>query len=560
MMNSQENYNHVSVLIVGGGPAGLSAAIALKGANKDIDVVVLEKGNAIGSHNLSGAVIEARPLKQLLDEFKPDWEKLPGAEAIFSRQVDKDDVSFLYGGKNCQDMTLLIKAAKKMKLAFGDMDNHGNHIVSISELSRFLGTVATSLGVEIHTGFSVREVVYDKENKVVTGVWLVDQGLDREGNRLPNYTESEQVTTDFLILAEGPCGLVTEDFVEKAGMVRASNQLYSVGVKNIIKVSDDKYKSFGDNRVAHTMGYPLWGPISGPAIFGGGFAYSNGKNQIALGIIAGADWKYCNFNPQRALEDLKQHSFISQYIDEGELVEAGVKIIPEGGYYAIPRSKGLYGENSIGCGNAIIVGDSAGFVNMRKIKGLHNAIESGMIAGKSVAQCLQKPNKTAEVYTELIEESAVMTEMRQAKDFRAIIAKFGQAIGMPLTLVSKFLPNFETEKDYQTMTGEKFQYDVDRAFDKAAFAAMAATEHREEQPSHLKILDHNICNYQCSEDFERACITFCPAAVYEEIEAETVAANPSNCLHCKTCHIKCPFDNIRWVVPEGAGGPRYKQM
>lgn len=564
MTKSKENYSHVTALVVGAGPAGLSTAIAVKSGNRDIDVAVLEKGNSIGNHNLSGAVIEFAPLNRLLNEAKPDWRGIKDAEDIFSRRVKSDDLCFLAGKERSVNISPLVRIGKWFRLPFGDMDNYDNHIVSISELTRFLGEIALSLGVEIYTGFGVREIVYDKIKGKVNGVRLVDQGIDREGATLPNYVKGEEITADIIILAEGANGLVTEDFIMKAGLKRKINQVFSVGVKEIIKVSDSRYKQFGENRVLHTIGYPLWLPIVGPTIFGGGFVYSYGKDQISIGIIAGADWKYCNFNPQKALEDFKQHRFIRQFIEGGKLIEAGVKIIPEGGYYAIPRYNGQYignkAGNTIGYKNVIIAGDGAGFVNMRKMKGLHNAVESGMIAGRSAVQCIDRPDKAAEIYTELLERSSVMDEMRSSKNFRSIVARFGPMAGLSLSIIGRFLPIIDVEKDSKTMTGNRFKYDSDAEYDKTTFVALAGVEHREDQPSHLSILDSEICNKECDPRFGRPCIGFCPAGVYEKINGKTLAANPSNCLHCKTCQIKCPYDNIRWTVPEGGGGPRYKQM
>lgn len=563
MISVNENFNHVSVLIIGGGPAGLSAAISVKSENKDIDVILLEKGNAIGNHNLSGAVIELDPLIRLLDKAKPDWKEIKSAEDLFNNKVKNDDLRFLFGKKYAINLSPLVGIGKNIGLPLGDMDNHGNHIVSISKLARFLEEIALSLGVEIYTGFGVKEILYDKTNGNITGVKLVDQGIDKEWKQQPNYVKGEEIKPKIVILAEGANGYVTEDFIEKAGLKRRVKQVYSVGVKEIIKVSNDKYKLFGENRVVHTMGYPLWLPIVGPAIFGGGIAYSYGNNQIAIGIIAGADWKYFNFNPQKALSDFKQSNFIKQFIDEGELIETGVKVIPEGGYYAIPRYSQYNNgntSNTIGYDNVMIVGDSAGFVNMHKIKGLHNAIESGSLSGKTAAQCIDNPNIAADVYTKLIENSAIMEEMKAAKNFRAIVSKFGQTVGLFLSSIGKFLPKINIEKDSQSMKHIKFKFSNEDEFDKAAFVALTGTEHREDQPSHLSILDNHICNDKCESNFNRPCITFCPAGVYEKINDDTVAANPSNCLHCKTCQIKCPYDNITWNVPEGEGGPRYKQM
>jgi len=330
-----------------------------------------------------------------------------------------------------------------------------------------------------------------------------------------------------------------------------------VGVKEIIQVSSRQYKRFGNDRVIHAMGYPIWTPIIGPGMFGGGICYPVEDEHIAVGMIVGADWKYCDFNPQDALTKFKNHGFIKQFIEGGTVVEAGAKMIPEGGFLAIPRDPQT---GSIGKANTLILGDSAGFVNMLKIKGLHNAIDSGIKAADAIVENLENPESAAVRYTEMIDKSTVGKEMKSAKNFRQTVAKFGPLQGMPLSVFGGLLPEFETEKDYEAMTIARYRLKPNQNFDKDTFTAVAATEHREEQPSHLTILDSEICRSKCTPLFGSPCITFCPAGVYETIHDEVEPANPSNCLHCKTCQRKCPFDNIRWTVPEGSGGPRYKRM
>jgi electron-transferring-flavoprotein dehydrogenase len=232
-------------------------------------------------------------------------------------------------------------------------------------------------------------------------------------------------------------------------------------------------------------------------------------------------------------------------------------MIPEGGWYAVPRDPE---SRSIGKGNVMILGDSAGFVNMLKIKGLHNAIDSGIQAAKAIVATLDKPNAAAQRYTENVEQSNIAKEMKIAKNFRQTVAKFGPLQGMPLSVLGGSLPKFHVEKDYEAMTTAPYRLKPNQSFDKDTFTAVAATAHREEQPSHLTILDPAICTTKCLPVFHAPCITFCPAGVYEAIHGQPKPANPSNCLHCKTCQRKCPFDNIRWTAPEGGGGPRYKRM
>ena len=556
-MSPHSNYNKVQVLIVGAGPSGLAAAIHLKTLKPDAEICVIDKAADLGNHNLSGAVLEPRALHNLLDSALPDWQHRDTAGDILARTVDKDNVMFLLGTKFAFNIFFAIRLARMFRLGFGQMMHKGDYVVSISKLTRWLGKIAADMGVEILTGFAADDIVLDESGRTAAAVKLVDQGLDREGHQQPNFTPGEIINPSFIILAEGCDGLLTEKLIEKAKLQRQENQLYSVGIKEIIKVTPGQYAKFTDGRVVHAMGYPLWTPFIGPGMFGGGIMYPVETDHIAVGMIVGADWKYHDFNPQDALTSFKNHRFVKQFIEGGTVVEAGAKMIPEGGYYAIPRDPQT---NSIGKGNVLLLGDCAGFVNMLKIKGLHNAIESGIFAAKAVAENLDKPALAAQAYTALLEKSLIMAEMKSAKSFRQAVAEFGPFQGLPLSILGGWLPRFDIEKDYQAMTPGCYRLRPNQHFDKDTFTAMAGTRHREEQPSHLTILDSNVCKTKCTPKFNSPCITFCPAGVYETVHDQVRPANPSNCLHCKTCQRKCPFDNIRWTCPEGTGGPRYKRM
>jgi electron-transferring-flavoprotein dehydrogenase len=558
MSQDMSQFEKIEVLIVGGGPAGLSAAIRLKALRPKTEICVIEKGQSLGNHNLSGAVLEKHALSQLLNDVMPEWEKSEEAADVLGNEIDKDDIMFLPGKNLSFNISVFMRMAKKLHIGIGQMVHHGDYSVSISRLTRWLGDIAKNLGVEILTGFAADDIILDESKEKVTAVRLVDQGLDREGNKQANYTPGEIIKADFVILAEGCDGLLTEKLIEKACLKRKANQLYSVSIKELIKVNPGQYENFTKGRVVHAMGYPIWTPVIGPGMFGGGIVYAGLKDHLSVGMIVGADWKYCDFNPEDALVLFKQHRFVRRFIEGGTVVEAGAKMIPEGGYYAIPRDEKT---GAIGTGNCMILGDSAGFVNMLKIKGLHNAIISGIKASEAICESTEQPQEAAVKYTQKLEGSSVATEMKSARKFRQSVAKFGPLIGMPLSIVfGNLLPLFKIEKDYERMTGAKYRLKPEQKFDKDTFTAQAATEHREEQPSHLSIINRNICAQQCAPKFGRPCITFCPAGVYETIGDTLMAANASNCVHCKTCQRKCPFDNIRWTAPEGGGGPRYKRM
>ncbi|MBN1505774.1 MAG: 4Fe-4S dicluster domain-containing protein [Sedimentisphaerales bacterium] len=555
-MPNYDEYSKTSVLVVGAGPAGLSAAIQLKVLKPDMDVCVIDKALDLGNHNLSGAVLEKEPLGTLLDAAKPGWRDTDEARQVLANVIDKDDIMFLLGRKLAFPIFPMIKMAGGMGLAFGQMIHHGDYSVSISRLTKWLGGIAKGLGVDVLTGFAADHVVFAGD-ALASGVKLVDQGVDKEGHRQPNYTEGETIRAKYILLAEGCDGLVTERLVEQAGLKRESPQLFSLGVKELIKVTPEQYNKFTKGRVVHAMGYPIWTPVIGPGMFGGGIVYAGEQDHLSVGMIVGLDWKYHDFNTQDALVRFKEHKFVKPFIEGGTVVEAGAKMIPEGGWHAVPRDPET---QSIGKGNVMILGDSAGFVNMLKIKGLHNAIDSGIQAAKAIVTTLDRPNAAARRYTENVEQSNIAKEMRIAKNFRQTVAKFGPLQGMPLSVLGGRLPKFHVEKDYEAMTGASYRLKPNQSFDKDTFTAVAATEHREEQPSHLTILDRTICDTRCRPIFEAPCVTFCPAGVYEAIHDEVKPANPSNCLHCKTCQRKCPFDNIRWTAPEGGGGPRYKRM
>lgn len=555
-MPNNNEYNKVSVLVVGAGPAGLATAIQLKVLKRDIDVCVIDKALDLGNHNLSGAVLEPEPFHALLDAAKPDWRDTDEAKDVLANVIDKDDIMFFLGRNTAFNIYKLLKLAGKFGVGWGQMIHHGDYSVSISKLTKWMGSIAKDMGVEVLTGFAADHVVYNGDG-VARGVKLIDQGIDKEGEKQPNFVEGETIEAKYVVLAEGCDGLVTERFIEQAGLKRESTQLFSLGVKELIKVTPEQYAKFTPGRVVHAMGYPIWTPIVGPGMFGGGIAYAGAQDHLAVGMIVGLDWKYRNFNAQDALVRFKEHSFVKPFIEGGTVVEAGAKMIPEGGYYAIPRDSET---QSIGKGNVMILGDSAGFVNMLKIKGLHNAIDSGIQAAKAIVKCNGNPQKAAGEYTTFINGSNVAKEMEAAKNSRHTIAKFGPLQGMPLSVLGGWLPKFKVEPDYEMMTAAPYRLKPNQNFDKDTFTAVAATEHREEQPSHLKILDPTICETKCTPVYNSPCITYCPAGVYETIHDEVKAANPSNCLHCKTCQRKCPFDNVRWVAPEGGGGPRYKRM
>jgi len=554
-MMTDKDYSKTNVLIVGAGPAGLAAGIKIKIENPDLEVCVIDKGAEPGNHNLSGAVLEIDALKTLLDQASPGWEESKAAKTVLGTPIKDDDMMLFMGDTFSINVISAVKLAKIFRLGLGQMIHKGDYSVSISQLCSWLSDIAKEKGVEVLTGFSAEEIILAEDHSV-EAIKLVDQGRDHDRNKQPNFVAGDVIKADFVLLAEGAEGLLTEKFIERAGLKRISPQLYSIGVKELIRVSDEQFEQFGANRVVHAMGYPLWSPLAGPDMFGGGIMYAGEKNHIAVAIIVGIDWKYHDFSPQQALANFKKHTFVRKHIENGTVVEAGAKMIPEGGLAAIPRAE--HGE--IGKNNAMILGDAAGFVNMLKIKGLHNAIESGVLAAWAVLENTGQPSGAAARYTELVDNGSIGREMRSAKNYRQMIAKFGLMMGAPFSAIGKILPHLDVEDDSRALKHRHYRYKPEKQFDRDTFVAKAYAEHREEQPSHVLIRDLDICNQECRTSYEIPCLTFCPAGVYEMIDGKLKAANPSNCLHCKCCQRKCPYQNVQWTVPEGGGGPRYERM
>ena len=550
-----KDYNRVSTIVIGAGVAGLAAAITLKKRNPNTDICVVDKSHTPGGHNLSGAAVEAEAIEEFFNMALPEWRDNEAVRDILAQKIDRDLVYNFLNKKLKISMALPIKIANMLNLGPGKMVHTGDYLISISRLTVLMCTIAAEMGIEIMHGFAVKEVIY--KDGAALGITIGEQGLDSSGDKQPNYIADEEVYADAIVLAEGCDGLVTEDFVQKTGMTRGAEQLYSLGVKELIRVNDKQYADFGAGTSIHAMGYPIFSIPKGPYVFGGGVMYAMGENHIAIVMITALDWKDCDFNPQDALRHFKDIPFVHQYIEGGTIVEAGAKMIPEGGWLAIARD---VQTGSIGKGNVVLVGDCAGFVDMQKIKGIHNAIRSGMLAGEAIADNLDNTDNIAVEYTQRINESCIAKEMKAASNYRQTIAKFGMILGFPLSVIGNLLPNWKIEPDYQTMKQTRYRFKHRKEFDKSTFTAMARTQHREDQPCHLVIQDPTICREKCDEKFASPCIAFCPAGVYESIDGVTRPANPSNCLHCKTCQRKCPYDNIRWTIPEGAGGPEYKNM
>jgi len=535
-----EEYKNVDVLFVGAGPASLSGAIRLKQLLKqqgyDATVVVVDKASRPGQHNLSGAVFETF----VLDELIPEWKSMEHrfVKRALGNQVKTDEVVFLPDGKR--------KIVVPHWLVPGSLRHEGDCVISISEMVSWLVEIALQRGVEIYHGFTAVELVV--EHGKVKGVRLGDKGVDKDGRPLANYVAGEVVRAKVTVLGEGSAGLLIEQLEKKIGSRRNVNpQIFSLGVKEIIRLPEKN--NFGNNRVVHTMGYPL--PSN---MFGGGTLYSMGDNLVAVALIAALDWQYPDFNPQQELQRFKRHPFVSSMLQGGQVIAYGAKTLPEGGYYSMPD---LYYDG------ALVIGDAAGLTSVRKLKGLHYAVKSGLVAADTLCDALIKGDfsrASLKSYHESLEKSFVIRDIKKARNYRQVFSIGGLYGGLVFSFLQEWMPfRMSIREDYQSMKKKLLRRDGTEGIDRLTAVSLSGTEHREDQPSHITFLEENP-DESCFKEFGcHPCAYFCPGEVYK-FENDKLVLSPSNCLHCQTCRLKCPLQLIKWDFPESGGGPKYKIM
>jgi len=532
--------NQIDVLFIGAGPASLSGAIRTKqllnAAGRTETVAVIEKSEKVGQHILSGLIFEP----EALDELMPDWRHKddPFVKGALENTVERDDTVFLPNRSRAITLPEFLMPEY--------MKNKGKLILSGSEMVRWLAKEAEALGVRVYPGFAATDVLYD--GRQVKGVRLGDRGLDREGGKQVNYVPGETIEAKVTVFGEGSLGQLAEDVITRNGLGSGRNhQVHSIGVKEIVKLPNDN--GFGANHVVHTFGYPL------PSVFGGGTLYSMDKNTVAVALVLGLDWKYAELNPYQELQRFKSHEYVRKLLDGGETIAYGAKTLPEGGYYSLPQ---LYTDG------ALIVGDAAGFTDVRKLKGWHNAMRSGAMAGEAIVTAIERDDFSAaglKTYDDLLQASPVITDLKRGKNYRQVFSKGGSVyVGAPLSLLQRLVPvKLATEDDYATLTRGRIDREQNGFSDRLTGVAMSGTIHREEEPPHITIADPGKC-VDCGEIYGvQPCVYFCPGEVYSVVDGELVIA-PSNCLHCQTCRAKCPEQVIRWHVPEGGEGPKYKVM
>ena len=524
----------VDALIVGAGPSGLAAAYRLRQLMQDASIAVLEKGKEVGAHILSGAVMDPRGI----DELIPDWRER-GVPLV--RPVDDDRVLYLTRNRK---FTLPITPPP--------LRNHGNYILSLNKFVRWLGAEVEQSGVDLFAGFAGADLLMEGER--LAGVRTGDKGVDKDGKPKGNYEPGIDIHAKVTILAEGVRGSLTKQLVERLHLDKGRNpQVYAVGVKEVWDVP--KQRSAG-GWVIHTMGWPLRNEE-----FGGGFIYNMEGGRVSIGLVIGLDYPDPRVDAHERFQQFKTHPVVRDLLEGGSLHAYGAKAIPEGGYWSQPQYH---------FDGGLIVGDAAGFLNSMRLKGIHLALKSGMLAAETAAEALQANDVSGQrlrKFEDLVEASWIKPELWSVRNFhqgfeRGFIAGMFHT-GLQMLTGGRGLRNrYGNVAGHSRMTrGERavpvrMPFDGKLTFDKVTDVYNSGTAHDEDQPVHLIVLEPSICHSRCTTEFGNPCQNFCPAAVYEMSEGR-LQINASNCVHCKTCDIMDPYQIINWIPPEGGGGPSY---
>src|SRR5580700_4854314 len=515
------------VLIVGAGPAGLACALHLSrliaqhnaaSAKPELspeNIYVLEKAREIGAHQLSGAVMDPRGLAELV----PDWEKTAPLESPVT-----DDAAFVLTSAN----------AWKLPITPPPLRNHGNYIVSLNKLVKWLGGLVEKEGINIFTQFAGAQVIY--EGEAVAGVITEDKGRDKEGRPKDNFTPGYELHAKITVLAEGPRGSLTKHLVEEKNLAGLNPQVYSIGVKELWEVPAGRVNP---GWVAHTLGWPL-----DSSMYGGGWIYGMRDNRVSLGLVTGLEYHNPRFDPHEAFQKFKTHRFVRRILEGGRMVRYGAKTVPTGGWYSMPRT---YVDG------ALIIGDSASMLNSQRLKGIHTAIKSGMLAAETIYEGLcagDTSSKTLAAYPQKIEQSWIKKELWAVRNFHQsfhggfwsgmvqsglqfVTGGRGLVDPMPGHAGYKQYENLHRERDLVDQS-TRFKGDGKLTFDRLTDVYHSGTRHDENQPCHLVVLDPNICGDRCVREFGNPCQYFCPAAVYEMVTEKgepKLKINAANCVH-----------------------------
>ena len=545
------------VLIVGAGPAGLACALHLArlirahneaGGKPELsaeNIYVLEKGRELGAHQLSGAVMDPRGLAELV----PDYAQTAPLETPVT-----SDAAYFLTARN----------SWKLPVTPPPLRNHGNYVVSLNKLVKWLGGLVEQAGVNIFTQFAGAQLIYEGDG--ISGVITDDKGRDKEGRPKDNFTPGYELRAKVTVLAEGPRGSLTKDLVARNKLDGLNPQTYSIGVKELWEVPSNR---ISPGWVAHTLGWPL-----DSSMYGGGWIYGLPDNRVSLGLVVGLEYHDPRFDPHEAFQKFKTHPFVRRILDGGKLVRYGAKTVPTGGWYSMPRTYVAGG---------LIIGDSAAFLNSQRLKGIHMAIKTGMLAAETIFDALRAGDVSARqlaAFQEKVNASWVGRELLAVRNFhqafqhglwRGLAAASVQFVtgGRGLVDPLRARAGYEVYHKLDELPGgagpapPRFQGDGVLTFDRLSDVYHSGTRHEEDQPCHLHVLDMNICIGRCVTEYGNPCQYFCPAAVYEMVEergTRRLKINASNCVHCKTCDIADPYQIIDWVPPEGGGGPNYEGM
>ncbi len=549
------------VVIVGGGPAGMACALRLSqlvdahneaypgAALSKENIYVLEKAREIGQHCLSGAVLDPRSM----DELLPDWRK----EAPIEAEVASDSLYYLTR-----------KSAFKAPLTPPPLQDHGNYVISINRFVKWLGSKVEETGITIFSGFAGSELLLDG-NRVV-GVRTDDKGVDRSNRPKVNFEPGYDLKAKVTILAEGSRGSLTKQLMGKLDLARDRNPMtYGVGVKELWELPAGRIKP---GEVIYTMGYPLT-----TREYGGAWMYGCKDNMVSLGFVTGLDYPDPATDPQHVLQSFKQHPFAAKLLEGGKMVRYGAKTMPYGGWWAMPP---------LGGDGWMIVGDSAGFLNSQRLKGIHLAIKSGMLAAETAFEAWMAGESKLGAFQQKVESSWIKEELYPVRNFHQGF-EHGFATGILNTGLLMATGGHGLRERYRAHAGHERMLPLwdmmgqpgDRrallgwakgdgklSFDKLTDLYHSGTRHEEDQPAHLIIFDTDVCSNRCTREYGNPCQFFCPANVYEmedvpgEPGKRRIHLNPSNCVHCKSCDIMDPYQIITWVPPEGGGGPNYDGM
>jgi electron-transferring-flavoprotein dehydrogenase len=547
----------VDVLIVGGGPAGMSAALRLAQLQKaqggePLAIAVLEKAREAGAHMLSGAMLDPSALAELVPDFKAKGAPL-------ASEVHAERVYFL------------TKTGKiPAPIIPPPLQNHGNYIISLSRFVKWMAGLVEAEGIDLFAGFPASEVLY--EDSRVVGVRTRDQGIDKHGAKKSTFEPGVDIRAKVTILCDGVRGNLTKALVRRLALDEGRQpQLYALGIKELWEVPKDRIQA---GTVIHSLGYPLR-----TEEFGGGFLYAMPDGLVSLGLVTGLDYKDPMFDPHQTFQHFKQHPLFASILQGGQMVRYGAKALPEGGWYTIPR---MYADG------VLIAGDAGGFINSVRLKGIHLAMRTGMLAAESAFAAVRANDTSAarlRTYEEAINAGAVRRELYGVRNVHqafgqglipgVLSAGIGMLTGgwwykdpMPahagferMQTISEYYGDGRPDVDIPVRPAK-----IDRqlTFDKLTNVHYSGTRHPEDQPSHLIVHDVNICATRCRVEYGNPCTRFCPANVYEMVDAgegkKKLQINPSNCVHCKTCDIMDPYQIIDWVPPEGGGGPQYEGM